>query len=264
MFSQQKSREKWTNLRYGGGLLLALDRWELNRGLALDVVEALAESSIPGSDYLLVMDLFSRALSLRITVEEMAQRIIFAAPDCRSITAIGKIGPLIGGNNMRSRILATISLMCICIIPLSGITSSYVGVFGTLSSFETSPSIGAKGNFDFRSLVGNQVMLRLLLRQKLLSIFPILPSPIGIFGSNGVLVCGNEGELITSIGSQFTLAEESTWIPDWSLGFRTTFPSWNLAPSVAYRGYVTDTYLSTAMELSTTYTPRVSWRTTLR
>ena len=91
MFSQQKSREKWTNLRYGGGLLLALDRWELNRGLALDVVEALAESSIPGSDYLLVMDLFSRALSLRITVEEMAQRIIFAAPDCRSITAMERL-----------------------------------------------------------------------------------------------------------------------------------------------------------------------------
>ena len=159
---------------------------------------------------------------------------------------------------MRSRILATISLMCICISSLSGVTSSYVGAFGTLSSFETSPSIGAKGNFDFRSLVGNSGHVEASASAEIA--FDFSDSSLSDWESleaTGYWYVGNEGELITSIGSQFTLAEDSTWIPDWSLGFRTTFPSWNLAPSVAYRGYVTDTYLSTAMELSTTYTPRV-------
>ena len=83
-FNEQPSSEKWNNFRYGGGLLIALRQWGVPHESSLAVVKALAKSSISGDEYRMVVDLFNTALANRISTEEMAQRIIEAAP--RSLT----------------------------------------------------------------------------------------------------------------------------------------------------------------------------------
>lgn len=87
-FNQQTSAEKWSNLKYGAGLLLALRQWGLPNEQSQAVVEALSRSPIPGADYRLVMDLFNAALLKRVTPTEMAERIIQSAPKSRSISVL--------------------------------------------------------------------------------------------------------------------------------------------------------------------------------
>lgn len=88
LFNQQKSEEKWSNFRYGGGLLIALRQWGIDDSNSLQVVEAIAKSLIPGNDYRLVINLFHSGFSKRISPEIIIQRIIETAPRTRSITML--------------------------------------------------------------------------------------------------------------------------------------------------------------------------------
>ena len=91
MFSRQADEKRWSNYRYGGGLLLALNQWGLSEKQSLSVIEALSKSSIPGEEYRGVVGLFNEGMTNRISAEDMARRIIRFAPRSRTIQALGRM-----------------------------------------------------------------------------------------------------------------------------------------------------------------------------
>lgn len=91
LFDKQVSEQRWDNFRYGGGLLIALQQWGIEDSLSMSIVEAMSRSSIPGTDYKKVFDLFPSGFAKRISAEDMAQRIITFAPRSSTVKMLERL-----------------------------------------------------------------------------------------------------------------------------------------------------------------------------
>lgn len=142
-------------------------------------------------------------------------------------------------------------------------TSAFAGTFASFGTPSQEVGIGARGNFDYRTMLGSIGFFKISSFAEVSYDFTAKNLSDQLSATiQGTWFVGDD-DVSVSVGSRASFSgyagEDSYWIPDWELSYRRFRGHRKVNPYISYTGFATDTLHSHGLSLGFRHAPQVEF-----